>query len=310
MSDQLAHTRTGAQIAQTLDFDTSILAGQLADSTLRTYERDFRAYLDYAGDHTAALSPVTLARWRAHLANETDKSPRTINRMLSAVKRMVGEAADQGYTDQDTAGAFSSVSGVSVKAMRDRTKANARTRITPAEMRQLCDAPNTETLKGTRDAALLATFASSGCRLSEIATLTTEQITERDDGYMLRVIGKNDTEPRDAPLSCEAHDLIQAWLERRPVESEYIFTSFAGRGARGTPSPLSSVSVWRIVRRYATSVGLADVKPHDFRRFVGTQLAKKDIRLAQKALGHERIDTTMRHYVLDELAAGTTDDLY
>jgi len=30
----------------------------------------------------------------------------------------------------------------------------------------------------------------------------------------------------------------------------------------------------------------------------------------QKALGHKRIETTARHYVLDELAGGLTDGLY
>ncbi len=47
-----------------------------------------------------------------------------------------------------------------------------------------------------------------------------------------------------------------------------------------------------------------------FRHFVGTQLAKRDIRKAQKALGHKRIDTTAQHYVLDELEEGLTADLY
>ncbi len=52
------------------------------------------------------------------------------------------------------------------------------------------------------------------------------------------------------------------------------------------------------------------MKPHDFRRFVGTQLAKDDIRKAQKALGHKDIRTTAKHYVLDEIEAGLTDDLF
>jgi integrase/recombinase XerD len=69
-------------------------------------------------------------------------------------------------------------------------------------------------------------------------------------------------------------------------------------------------AAWRAVQRYAQHVGLAHVKPHDFRRFVGTELARRDIRLAQKALGHKRIETTARHYVLDELAGGLTDHLY
>jgi integrase len=67
---------------------------------------------------------------------------------------------------------------------------------------------------------------------------------------------------------------------------------------------------WKGVQRYSDEVGLLDVKPHDFRRFVGTQLAKTDIRKAQKALGHKRIDTTAAHYVLDELESNLTDDLY
>ena len=61
---------------------------------------------------------------------------------------------------------------------------------------------------------------------------------------------------------------------------------------------------------YADQVGLSHIKPHDFRRFVGTQLAKRDSRTAQKALGHKRINTTAQQYVLDELEEGLTDDLY
>ena len=126
----------------------------------------------------------------------------------------------------------------------------------------------------------------------------------------MRVRGKNDTEHRDAPLSREAHALILHWLAVRPVVSDAIFTSFGGRGGRATAAPMSAVSVWRTVQHYADLVGLAHIKPHDFRRFVGTQLAKRDIRKAQKALGHTRIDTTAQHYVLNELEEGLTDDLY
>jgi hypothetical protein len=39
-------------------------------------------------------------------------------------------------------------------------------------------------------------------------------------------------------------------------------------------------------------------------------LTTDDIRKAQKALGHKRIDTTAQQYVLDELEEGLTDDLY
>lgn len=305
---------SGSQSVQTAShdtqFDTSILTGQLAPSSLAMYERDFKAYLDFAGTFGAAIQSATLARWRTHLAQETNKSPNTINRMISAVKRMMREAAAQGYLRNEMAIAFEHVSGVKVAALKDRIKSNARTRIEPTEMRELCDSPMTDELVGLRDLALLATLASGALRVSELAHLTHDQILRRGKGYILLVRGKNDVEDREAPLSLEAYECIQMWLEVRPVESRFIFTAFDGRGQRATERPLSNVAVWKIVRKYAEALELPDVKPHDFRRFVGTQLAKKDIRVAQKALGHKRIETTARHYVLDELESGVTDDLY
>jgi integrase len=63
-------------------------------------------------------------------------------------------------------------------------------------------------------------------------------------------------------------------------------------GGQATGEPLSAVAVWRIMQAYAEQVELSHIKPHNVRRFVGMQLAKQDIRKAQKALGHKRIDTT------------------
>lgn len=291
--------------------DVSILAGQLTPSTIKMYQRDFRVYVEFAGSPEVALNPATLSRWRAQLASDTQYSPNTINRMLSAVKRVVREGVNQGYIKQDgIADAFDAVEGVKTKALRARLKPNARTAITPDDMRRLCETPDRATLIGTRDAALLHTLAGSGLRVVEAATLKKNQIMSKRGGYVLSVLGKNDEKPRDAPLSREAQRLITAWLERRPVESDYIFTSFEGRGDRLTAKPISAVGAWQVVQHYADLVGLSHIKPHDFRRFVGTQLAQKDVRKAQKALGHKRIDTTVRHYVLDELEVGLTDDLY
>jgi integrase/recombinase XerD len=285
--------------------------GQAAPSSIKMYERDFKAYLAYAGSRDAALDPTTLARWRTHLAQDTEMSPNTINRMLSAVKRIVREAAEQKYTTHENATAFERVSGVMVRALRERVKTTARTKIEPEDMKRLTEAPGTDTLVGLRDTALLHTLASSGLRVSELASLTKAQVVRRGRSYFLSVMGKTDIEHRDTPLSPAAYAAIMLWLEKRPVESEYIFTSFDGRGdSRVNDKPMSEVGVWKLIVKYAGEMGIKNVKPHDFRRFVGTELASKDIRKVQKALGHKRIETTAKHYVLDELEGGLTDNLY
>jgi integrase/recombinase XerD len=164
--------------------------------------------------------------------------------------------------------------------------------------------------------ALLLTLATCGMRISEATNLRIGDIKYgRDDdgnsGWMVYVLGKNMDKPEARALGREAKTAIDQWLAARPakaVQSEFVFTAFAGRG-RPRAAPLTRQGAWQLVQRYAASVGLTHIKPHDLRRFVGTSLAKKDIRLAQKQLGHKRIETTAQHYVLDSVQLGVTDNL-
>src|SRR5262249_18618360 len=195
--------------------DAVIPAGQVAPSSVRMYRRDFAAYAAFAGDPETAKDPITLARWRAHLAGETTLSPNTINRMLAAVKRIMAEAGQQGYISSVNAAQFADVPGVRTVAMKDRLKKHSRTKITPVQMRRLCDAPDRATPIGMRDAALLATMASSGARIAEVVSLTPGQLVPQGNGWMMSIQGKNDAEPRLAPLSREAHALIVAWMQIR-----------------------------------------------------------------------------------------------
>jgi integrase/recombinase XerD len=300
-----------ALVPYTLPDIRDLLAGQLTASSIAMYRRDVKAYADFAQSRDLQqFNPQTLITWRDHLATNTTMSPNTINRMMSAVRRVVKEAAGRQKIPGELAMGFSNVSGVAMKALKERLKIHSRTRIAPEDMRRLCESPDTTKLIGKRDAALLATLASSGVRASELATLRYEQIEKQGQGFILKVQGKTDIGFRDAYLSVEAKELIDAWLGARPMISPYVFTSFNTRGAIPYPDPISKTAVWLIVQKYARLGDLTSIKPHDFRRFVGTQLAKDDIRKAQRAMGHKSIETTARHYVLDELTPGLTDHLY
>src|SRR5215472_2327201 len=106
-----------------LPFDADLLAGQLADSSIAMYRRDFKAYGRFAATQALdLLQPATLARWRTTLSKETALSPNTINRMLSAVKRLMAEAAEQGYLDHEVAEAFQDLKGVKRAALKARLK--------------------------------------------------------------------------------------------------------------------------------------------------------------------------------------------
>jgi len=300
----------------TFHFDASILAGQVRATTIAMYKKAFGAYVAYAGSWAQALDPATLARWRAELAT-AELSPNTVNRMLSSVRAVMKTAAEQGYLSVEVTQRFDAVRGVKVGAMKDKLKEHARTRITAEDMRRLCNAP-ADSLVGKMHKALLLVMASSGARISEVVTLKPTQIETRKEkgksGYVILISGKTDIGVREAPLSTEAFMAIQDWISARAVAgvaSEYIFTGFSGRGGRGLRAEhISTLAAWQTVKRYAARLDLPHVKPHDFRRFVGTILAKKDPRQAQKALGHKSIDTTYKHYVLDEMEVGLTEGLF
>lgn len=288
-----------------------ILAGQLTGSSITKYRRSFAAYLAFAaGRGLDPLSSGALMDWRDNMALETDLSPNTINNRLTAVKRVMAEAAKRGWVVKDTADAFDAVDGVSARALKSRLRQHARTPISPEVMRRICEHPDPATLVGLRDRALLFLLASSGCRVSEVVGLRLDAFRRKGRGWVVEVMGKRDTMPRPAPVTVEAKGHVDRWLAARPILSDWVITGFAGRGARPLDKPLTATSAWSIVQGHASAVGLEHVKPHDFRRFVGTRLAKEDVKMAQAVLGHADPATTLRHYVFPDEVDGATDDLF
>jgi integrase len=317
----------GQELARLFGFNHLILARRLNPDSLRVYCRDLYAYLQFAGSVEEALVPATLARWMTHLSDEATVSPRTgrpyspntINRMATAVRRIMREAGQQGYLDPESVKGFHAVEGASRKALKGRLRPHNRVRITREQMREIADLAKTEAdqLVGLRNWALLLTLSTSGLRVEPLRTLTKEQLVYRphQQRHVLAVRSKNETEPRDVPVSPEAYAAIQQWLAARPVDSPYLFTRFDGRGdggnARASCQPLSAFAVRTVVKRAAAAIGIAHVKPHDLRRFVGTVVAKlHGYKQAQHVLGHLDAATTLNNYVLEELEPGVTDHLF
>ena len=318
------YAQQGLEIGR--QFDTSILAGLKSPNTIEQYRMHFAAYSAFAGGWAAATQPATLALWRQHLyeagyatrdGERRAYSVAAINQRLAAVRGVMAEAAQQGYISHELAEQFKAVRGLTQRANKERKNAHARTPISRADMQRMVDAPDQTTLAGRMHHALLLTLATCGMRISEAVALRAGDLQYVEDGerrgWVAYVLGKNMDAPEGRALGRQAKAAIDAWLVARAgagVVSDYIFTGFTGRGDRDPQAtPITRQAAWQLVRRYSEAVGLAHVKPHDIRRFVGTQLAKRDIRIAQKQLGHKRIETTAQHYVLDDTPVGVTDDL-
>lgn len=299
----------------TLDIE-SLLTGLKAENTIAAYLIHWNAYLQFAGVGGALDDADTLVAWRQHMIKETQQAPATINVRLSAVKSVFKELANRKIVKREVFWAMRDVEPIKRNALMKRRRTGFRVRIEPEQMRTMVELPPIElgNPQGARDRALLLVFATSGMRISEVIAIKVSDLRQSKNGCMVQnVVGKGQGDARTTPLSQEAYLAIQDWLHVRPVHSDWLFTSMSW-GSTGnvlySTEHITRFSAYGIVKRIAREAGLPTVKPHDFRRFVGTQLAKTDIRKAQKALGHRQLSTTATHYVLDDAPLGSTEGLF
>jgi len=180
------------------------------------------------------------------------------------------------------------------------------------ETTKLLEAPDTATLAGRRDRAILELFYASGLRLSELVDLDLEDVNL--SGRIVRVRGKGGKE-RLVPFNRPAGEAIRAMLKdvagRAPVAEraprnptpavrqarrrQALFLNLRGRR-------LTTRSVDRIVRRYVREAAIArGISPHALRHTFATHLlqAGADLRAIQDLLGHARLSTTQRYTHLD-----------
>lgn len=175
------------------------------------------------------------------------------------------------------------------------------------EVRRLLAAPDTSTLQGIRDAAILETLYATGIRVSELTHLKhgdfREDCLEEDfKGRMgvLKVIGKGNRERwvlsnRSALNALRLH-IAQGW----GAHNDFLFVHEARASnmkpeKRHTIKPISSETVRRAVIQAAKLAGIEKhVSPHTLRHCFATHLYEggADLTVIQALLGHVSITTT------------------
>ncbi len=159
------------------------------------------------------------------------------------------------------------------------------------EVNILLEKPDLKTLLGVRDAAMLELMYATGIRVSELVSLTTNNVNWQM-GYLI-VLGKGSKE-RIVPIGRTAFECLNTYLEKarpkllREDTTNIIFLNRSGKG-------LTRQGFWKIVRKYAMKAGLMKkVHPHTFRHSFATHLLEggADLRSVQVMLGHSDISTT------------------
>ena len=177
------------------------------------------------------------------------------------------------------------------------------------ELEKLLSSPNTSKKQGLRDRAILELLFSAGLRVSELTSLTRNQVNLKKDEFTVR--GKGD-KPRVVFLSDSAKFWLGKYLETRQDNFKSLFINYTRKKDREIDPEsrrLTPRSVQRIVKKYAMLAGITKkVTPHILRHTFGTDLLQggADIRSVQAMLGHSNISTTQIYTHVTDKHLGET----
>lgn len=264
-----------------------VLDGLPSKHSRRAYQR---ALIDFFHWHARAgrpaLSKAIVQRYAAQL-REAGMSSSSVNQRLSAIRKLAGEAADNGLLDAQIAGGIRAVEG---SRQEGRRTGNWLTR---QQAQSWLSAPDIRTLNGCRDRALLAVLIGCGLRRAEAAALTFDHVQQRDGRWVLfDLIGKRD-KVRSVPMPNWTKVAIDMWSNRSGVAEGFVFRA-VNKGDNTMGDGITPQAIRNIVAGYAEQLKHAGVAPHDLRRTFAKLAYKGGAALdqIQLSLGHESIQTT------------------
>jgi len=266
------------------------LANFDSERTRRTYRAAVREFCAVVGAQSLQdLRSVTRAQvlhYREHLLKTKNATHRTVRSRLAALSSLFQHLVERQVLRENP------VHGI--KRPRVNSERGETVEITPAQVRQLLDVPDKETLQGIRDRAILHLFFYTGCRIAEIATLRVKDFFEDAGYFVLDFTVKGGKKNRVA-----IHQELQVSL------AEYLRT--AGHHAQpdsplflpvknGQPGEtVKPRQIGNLFHKYRRMVGIGDqVTPHSARAtFITTSLENgAPIEAVQKTVGHAHVSTT------------------
>jgi site-specific recombinase XerD len=271
-----------------------VIDGLTSTNSKRAYRKallDFLAWHDELG--RPPLTKALVNAYRTHLMAQ-GLAPSSVNLRLSAVRKLAVEAADNGLLDGAVANGIGKVKGVKTAGVR------AGNWLPKEAAQALLALPDTSTVKGLRDRAILAILLGCGLRRSEVSGLTVEHIAQRDGRWVIvDLVGKGGR-VRTVPMPSWAKAALDAWTGAAGITSGTLFRSMR-RGDHVEGANMTDQAIADVVRAYAAQAGV-ELAAHDARRTFA-KLAHKGgapIEQIQLTLGHASVKTTERYLGVEQ----------
>ncbi|HVN47312.1 MAG TPA: tyrosine recombinase XerC [Bacteroidota bacterium] len=269
--------------------------------------RQFLEYLEVERNyspHTITSYETDLLELLAFLQSEGIANVRDIHK--ETLRAFLGNLLDHGFSNRSAARKIASLRSFfhylrrqkwidgnpALALITPRTSKPLPTFLDEKAAEALMHAPDTTSIHGKRDAAILELFYSTGIRLSELIGLNVNDIQYRE--RVIKVFGKGRKE-RILPVGEKALQAIEKYLATRvdihrtnKAEAAPLFLTAGGK--RMYPQ-----AVGLLVRTYIRQVSEVEKQsPHVLRHSFATHLLNRgaDLRAVKELLGHESLSTT------------------
>ncbi|WP_427833020.1 site-specific tyrosine recombinase XerD [Actinobacillus pleuropneumoniae] len=203
-------------------------------------------------------------------------------RMLSCLRKFFRFLYTENYRQDDPTLTLTS----------PRKPAHLPKSLSEEQVMDLLDSPNTLDPVELRDKAMLELLYATGLRVSELVSLSIDNLSLRQG--VVRVVGKGDKE-RLVPIGEEAGYWIQEFFRYgraillNNLQSDVVFPSRRGQ-------QMTRQTFWHRIKHYAVLAGIDSEKlsPHVLRHAFATHLINHgaDLRVVQMLLGHSDLSTT------------------
>jgi len=266
----------------------------VSEHTLRNYMSDLEQFYDYLCPVDSSggrreidvrqIDHITIREYLARLYQEKRKKT-SIARKLATLRTFFKFLCREQVVEANPARLVSS----------PRLEKKLPKVLAVDDVIRFIETPDTETVLGKRDRAILELLYATGMRVSELAGLNLEDIDFKNES--IRVRGKGRKE-RIVPFGSKAKQALQEYMgvrgellveapedQRDPL---VLFLNYQG-------TRITTRSVGRMIDKYVRECAIMhDLSPHSLRHSFATHLlsAGADLRAIQEMLGHARLSTT------------------
>lgn len=256
----------------------------LSENTVQSYRLDLTALCDWLDKNGLSLETLDAVDLQGFLGERLEKGYKATStaRMLSAMRKLFQYLYREKCRVDDPSAVLSS----------PKLPSRLPKYLTEQQVSDLLNTPDVDVPLELRDKAMLELLYATGLRVTELVSLTIENMSVQQG--VVRVIGKGNKE-RIVPMGEEAAYWVrQFMLYGRPVllngqSSDVVFPSQRAQ-------QMTRQAFWHRVKHYAI---LADIdadalSPHVLRHAFATHLVNHgaDLRVVQMLLGHTDLSTT------------------